>query len=504
MSPSRHTQCGIRRDGLCRPAALVVLVLVLLGLAPTAGANHSVIEQVSTGPSGGNASIETCPLSQCSTLISRDGEHAFFETAESLVSGDTDGTIDVYERSGGTTTLASTGPIGGNGNYFAELRGTVDDGSSVFFSTQEQLVSADTDDYFDVYERSGATTTLVSTAPGTGNGPYAAQFSDTTPDGSHVFFRTQEPLVPADTDDEWDIYDRSGSATTLISIGASGGNGLAFATYLGSSTDGAHVIFKTVGSLVPADADNCGHAGCEDVYERFGGSTFFVSTGPVGGNGQFDPQFAAVSQDGSRVIFETAEQLVAADADSTQNDVYERTGGSTTLVSTGTLASGERAAFEAASVDGLHVFFSTTGRLESNDNDSLRNDVYERFGGSTTLVSTGPGETSTFSTCTSTSGPAIGGPCPVLVSIDGSRVFFSTHESLAAGDSGYLDIYERSGGVTRLVSTGPTDANSASTPQLHDVSEDGLRAIFSTTAQLVPEDPDTRSQIYERFAGATT
>ena len=81
--------------------------------------------------------------------------------------------------------------------------------------------------------------------------------------------------------------------------------------------------------LVASDSDSAA-----DVYERAGGVTTLLSTGPAGGNGAFEAPFRAASLDGSRVFFETEEALVASDNDTSQ-DVYERAGGVTTLVSTG-------------------------------------------------------------------------------------------------------------------------------------------------------------------------
>ena len=89
----------------------------------------------------------------------------FFQTVESLVAADTDTQQDVYERSGGTTTLLSTGPTGGNGEPAASFGGSSADGSRVFFITDESLVAADTDTGQDVYERSGGTTTIHSIGP---------------------------------------------------------------------------------------------------------------------------------------------------------------------------------------------------------------------------------------------------------------------------------------------------------------------------------------------------
>jgi hypothetical protein len=115
----------------------------------------------------------------------------------------------------------------------------------------------------------------------------------------------------------------------LISTGPSGGNGPLTAAYAGSSTDGERVFFETLERLVAADTDNR-----NDVYENASGATSLVSTGPAGGNGSVDAFFYGASADGASVLFGTSERLTAADTDSAP-DVYERAGGATTLVSTG-------------------------------------------------------------------------------------------------------------------------------------------------------------------------
>ena len=87
------------------------------------------------------------------------------------------------------------------------------------------------------------------------------------------------------------------------------------------STDGAHVFFATPEALVAADEDTR-----FDVYERSGGQTTLVSTGPAGGNGPVDTTFVRVSADGTRAFLVLSESLVSADTD-TRADVYERSGG---------------------------------------------------------------------------------------------------------------------------------------------------------------------------------
>ena len=76
--------------------------------------------------------------------------------------------------------------------------------SNVYVRTEESLVAADTDtgcaagqgpQCRDVYEYAGGTTTLVSTGPAGGNGAFDAAFAAVSLDGERVFFDTREPLT---------------------------------------------------------------------------------------------------------------------------------------------------------------------------------------------------------------------------------------------------------------------------------------------------------------------
>jgi hypothetical protein len=471
------------RRGRHLAAVTALSALCALVLVASAGANHSLKEELSIGPTGGNAAVNA--FYDGSSL---DGTHAFFETSESLVASDTDSSFDIYERVGNTTTNVSTG---GNGPDDAFFDGVSTDGTRVFFDTTEKLVPADTDTAIDIYMRSGGTTTLISTGPTGGNGAFDVTFDGMSKDGSHVFFETDEALVAGDTNANTDIYDRSGGTTTLVTTGT--GSGLP--VFGGASDDGTHAFFETDDALVAGDTDSQ-----FDVYDRSGGTLTRVSTGSAGGNGAFDASYVGNSSSGAKVWFETTEALVGGDTDigcgvpaAGCNDVYERSGGTTAQVSTpgnGTFD----AFFDGASGSGSHVFFHTAEPVLGTDTDAKR-DVYDRSGGVTTRVSTGPtGGNGAFDAFYQGS------------SFDGSHVFFETSESVVATDTDTRqDVYDRvSGTTTNQISTGASGGNGAFDAFFDGSSLDGTRAFFDTSESLEASDTDTSSDVYERWNNLTT
>jgi hypothetical protein len=89
--------------------------------------------------------------------ISENGEYAFFDTAESLVPGDTNGKIDVYEWHAGTISLITTGQDTSDSFFldsgpYTNAEGEVVGAGNVFFGTHAKLVPADTDSQGDLYD----------------------------------------------------------------------------------------------------------------------------------------------------------------------------------------------------------------------------------------------------------------------------------------------------------------------------------------------------------------
>jgi hypothetical protein len=482
--------------------SLALAALLLTGLPGRAGADHSQLSLMSTGPNGGNGAFRVAFAG-----ATADGARVFFTTPEPLVSSDTDfcswavpqrPCVDVYERANGTTSLTSTGPTATNAAFDAAFHSSTGTGSRVLFSTREALVATDTDTTAcatstgstacpDIYERSAGATTLVSTGP-PGGGAFNPSFAAASGNGSRVLFTSLEPLVATDQDASEDLYEQSNGTTTLLSKGPIGGNGAFDGLWSGSSTDGSRVFFRTGERLVSADSDSQA-----DVYQYSGGSVTLASVGPNGGNGPQPSAFGDASADGARVFFSTEESLVAADTDSTE-DVYERSGGSTTLVSTGASGNGATAAFfDGASNDGSRVLFRTRSSLVSADTDASV-DVYERSGGTTTLLSTGTnGGNGAFDAHFAGS------------SADGTRVFLLTREALVTTDTdGRLDLYRRSSGTTTLVSSGPNGGNGAFDAYFAGASRGGGRVFLHTDEALVSMDTDTFQDVYEVQGDKTT
>lgn len=479
--------------------------LFLLLVASPASANHSVQDQISTGPAGGSG-----PFAAAYVGASDDGSRVFFETQEPLVATDTDGNCldddegqpprpcnDVYERFGGVTRILSVGPGGSsNGPFDAQFLGSSADGAHVFFASDEALVSSDTDTTTDVYDAFAGTTTLVSIGSVGGNGDEPAIFGGATPDGSHVYFETREALVSGDSDTTTDVYERASGSTTLISTGPAGGNNSAYpARFEATSTTGSSVLFTTEEPLVSADTDSgCGSRPCTDIYQRASGVTTLVSTGPVGGSGSFNADVVAASPNGQRTIFSTAEHLTSNDTDS-RIDLYSRLGTTTTLLSLGpTGGNGAADVTEAETSDNAaHVFFETSEPLVASDTDTTT-DIYERYQGVTTLASTGSaGGNGAFDA-------SLEGASP-----DGSHVFIATAEPLVTGDTdAATDIYQRVGGATSRVSTGVTGGNGSFDAALATASYSGSRVFFETQESLVSDDTDTAVDVYERVGNTTT
>ena len=178
-----------------------------------------------------------------SSRVTPDGKMVLFTSQGQLTSYDNagQGELYLYEAASGTLTCVSCNPSGAPATgeaYFAGnpsivaapgrnaflTRNLSEDGSRVFFQTQEALVPRDKNEQMDVYEweregaggpggcsrssasfseRSGGCLYLIST----GESGDPSYFGDASADGSNVFFFTRQSLVSQDQDENDDLYD---------------------------------------------------------------------------------------------------------------------------------------------------------------------------------------------------------------------------------------------------------------------------------------------------------
>jgi hypothetical protein len=472
------------------------------------GLSQYVTREVSIGPVGGNDAYEA--LFEKISGDGKQAFFSTFEPLVSTDT-DIKRDVYVRHLDTGTTEIVSRGDSScapcGNGAIDADFAGATGDGGLAFFVTSESLAAADQDSSFDLYVRdfAGGTTKLVSAAasscPSCGNGAFTPFLWGVSANGAEAYFTTAEKLSSNDEDSTDDIYarDLATGNTVLVSVGdcPGCGNSGAVPVFRGSSAGGSRVFFVTDEAIAAGDGDTA-----TDVYARDlpSGPTVLVSAGTAL---NVTAGFAAASADGATAFFTTTESLTGADTNNA-TDVYRWTGGSPALVTSGTCTQGTGcgSTFNTATGDGGSIMFTTTEKLGAGDTDTSA-DIYSAAapGWAPTLVSAGE------SACL----PACGnGPEPAILNAattDASKAFFTTAESLSPqdGDAG-ADIYLRNLGTasTSLASpSGVCPHPGACNTVFTGASSDGAHVVFQTDERLTAEDVDSEPDVYERSNGET-
>ena len=393
-----------------------------------------------------------------------------------------------------TLRLLSDGTANPDPNFAVFFGGVSADGARVFFDAAERLVLGDTDDAFDVYSRDlDGSLVLLSDGMATDDPPADAFFRGVSPNGTRVFFNAAERLVLEDTDTARDVYSRdAGGSLVLLSDGRAADDPPADARFGAVSPDGARVFFETAERLLSNDDTD----DAADVYSREAdGSLRLLSDGMATDDPPAGAFFGGLSADGARVFFSARENLVPEDTDDGTADVYSRElGGSPVLLSDGRAADDARAEafFKGVSADGARVFFVAAERLLPDEDTDTTFDVYSREAdGSLRVLSDGAANPDLDIQA------SFGG-----VSADGARVFFTTQERLLPDDDTdtTADVYSRDlDGSLRLLSDGPSSADPNAGAGFGGVSADGARVFFTTQERLLPDDDtDTTADVYSR------
>jgi hypothetical protein len=264
---------------------------------------------------------------------SADAKRIFFTSQESLTNQSNTGVADegndLYEydlQSGVLSDLTPAGEVFGPG-----VIAMSEDASYVYFMTRAQLAAGGTPGTQSIYLRHDGVTSFVASLPGAAGLPPAR----VTPDGRHLLILTSLPLTSYENAGHVEGYlfdaptgplrcvscNHAGTpATSDISLGSVESLGIFPTSYLNRalSDDGSRVFFDTGDALVPQDTN-----GKRDVYEFEAGQLHLISTG----QGNYDAEFGDASPDGGNVMFLTRDQLVGQDGDN-NIDLYDaRIGG---------------------------------------------------------------------------------------------------------------------------------------------------------------------------------
>jgi Tol biopolymer transport system component len=280
-------------------------------------------ERVSITSSGSQANAFSYDPS-----ISADGRYVAFQSmAFNLVPGDTNGAFDVFvrDRQLGTTERVSVDSSGLQADGASYAPRISADGRYVSFeSAATNLVSGDTNGTDDIFVRdllSGTTERVSVSFHGTqGNGlSYGPSISS---DGRFVAFASlASNLVLGDTNNSRDVFvrDRSNGTTELVSVDSSGAQGDGDSDGASISADGRCVAFaSTATNLVSGDTN-----GTSDVFlrDRQLGTTERVSVSSTGLEGNDYSYFPSTAGDGRFVAFNSrASNLVAGDTNGYSDD----------------------------------------------------------------------------------------------------------------------------------------------------------------------------------------
>ncbi len=328
--------------------------------------------------------------------ISADGKTIVYESPDGD-SGCPD-PVDVYVRRDDAVADISR-PIGGGSDLGARFDGASRDGTIVYFETENQVTSADTDTDRDIYRYdslSGQTSLITG---GVGVFPELASVS---PAGDYVYFVSTKSVAGHGTDGEFNLYVYHDGHVRFVAEGPFGSILLGGATRSGApahiTPDGRALLFTSDAPLRPGQVTG----GVRQIfqYESDQDQLSCVSCPPDGVApaqtplSAFPPPIANQdvrhqSDDGDAVAFETTQALVSSDVNGALDVYLWRRNQPLTLVSTG--QSTVDSVFQGMSADGRSVFFLSADLLVPGvGQDNLKAYVARQGGGFAPNVPTPP------------------------------------------------------------------------------------------------------------------
>ena len=255
--------------------------------------------------------------------ITRDGRYIIFEsTASNLVSSDNNAVRDIFvrDRKLSTTVRLSESTSGTEANDNSSFPSISCDGAfAVFKSPATNLTSGDTNNGTDLFLVDRVGGRVIYNVTQSGNG-HTGDRPEISCDGSTVTFSSSaNNLVGSDTNGVIDVftYDISASAFQRVSVSSNGTEGDATSSLSSVSSNGNCVVFES--NAQNLDGSN---AYITDIYLRniSSGTTELVSK-RISQNATGNSLKPQISADGKYVVYQSSDQMLAADTNY-DNDVY--------------------------------------------------------------------------------------------------------------------------------------------------------------------------------------
>jgi hypothetical protein len=412
------------------------------------------------------------------SAISADGSAVLFQDQTSSGPG------PLYLRLGGSSTVqvdaSQRTTADPNGPQSASAVGITPDGSQVLFTSSAELTnnantgesgSTPDDAGSDLYDYDVTTGGLTDLTPDSrvadkATGAAVQAVIGASDDGSYVYFIATGDLATGATSGQPNLYVEHDGTPTFIASATGLVNSSAYTT-----PDGQSLAFESTGSLTGYDntdqttgtadtevfeysaADNTVQcASCRpDGVAPTGSSTL---PGGSSSNGVNSPA-RVVSDNGSRVFFNSSDQVVAGASDGLQN-VYEFEDGVASLISPGDGAS--PATLVDASASGDDVFFDSYDDVVPPLDSSLESAIWDaRVGGGFPVTSTTEGVCTATVQCRATGTATAGTPSISTSTVSGqvksgSGPVFSVRSHALHGSTLILRVRTRTAG--RLTASG--------------------------------------------------
>jgi hypothetical protein len=258
-----------------------------------------------------------------------DGSIAYINNIDQLTDdAPLGGGLYAYDVDSGTLRFVTPGFADPAGVGLESVTLVTRDGGRAYFVATGQLAPGQgVSGGHNLYVTDGHTVTFIATLS-----TPLARTSMATPDGGRFVFTTSDQVTSFDNGGHSEVYlyDVGSRSLTCVSCGPAGHVPTGDATpggqilpgglldvrvgVHGISDDGSRVFFQTTDGLVPQDAN-----GVQDVYEWHDGSVSLIS----GGKGRYDSTFWASTPSGNDVFFSTRDSLVGWDVDGGASDIYD-------------------------------------------------------------------------------------------------------------------------------------------------------------------------------------